>query len=76
MNLKAIGRILKQQRQIKGLDYEEIAARARVHSNTVRGVELGDNDHKLGTFESIGKVLGLSLLDIVRAGQTKTNTTK
>ena len=69
MNLKAIGKVLRQQREIKGLDYKQVARAAKVHANTVRGIESGNGDHCLMTFESIGNVLGLSLLDIVRAGK-------
>ena len=69
MNARSVGELLRRARHRKRLSQEELAELAGLHANTVIGIELGRNDHNMGTYELIGDALGLSLVDIARAAQ-------
>ncbi len=64
---EALGKILSEERQKKGLSQLLLSEKAALHLNTIQGVETGRYNVKLSTVYQICHALGISIADVMAA---------
>lgn len=66
MDTQAIGRLLTELREKRGWSRDEVGARAGLHPNTVRNVELGAESMQLRTLEALANIFDLGVEQLLK----------